>query len=331
MTPSVEFEDKTVPQAIKKACEELNIVQEKLQYHVISHGSTGIFGLVGVKKARIRVTLPPQDKTDHKSDQNKTDQNKTDRNKSDQNKSDQSMPDNKPVQAKTTRQKKSRRNHTDQNRKTQSSDNTQAVSGTEAAENIPAAADRPAPAKPDSARTEPVKPDPVKPDPITIDPEARAQSVALGLNTLERIVNFITEETDIETEISDEQIRYHIKGGNAGVLIGKRGQTLEAIQYLVEKVVNKQSEVRIRIQVDVENYLENRKERLEGMASRMAEKAKRTGKPVPIGTLNAHDRRIVHLHLKDENTVRTQSSGEGFYRKLIIYPKRGQNRKRKST
>ena len=112
------------------------------------------------------------------------------------------------------------------------------------------------------------------------------------------------------------------------MLIGKRGQTLEAIQYLVEKIVNKQNEARIRILVDVEGYLDTRQSNLKRMASKMADKAQKINKPVTIGQMNAYDRRIVHLHLKDNQAVRTQSVGEGYYRKLVIFPKRRKRTKK---
>jgi spoIIIJ-associated protein len=87
-------------------------------------------------------------------------------------------------------------------------------------------------------------------------------------------------------------------------------------------MINKKSTNRIRVLVDVEGYLDKRKNNLQQIASRMAEKAKRTKKPVTIGQMNSHDRRIVHIHLKDESGVRTQSIGEGYYRKLMIFPKK---------
>ena len=94
------------------------------------------------------------------------------------------------------------------------------------------------------------------------------------------------------------------------------------MQYLVEKIVNKQNEQRVRVLVDVEGYLKTRKTNLQKMASKMADKAKKTSKPVTIGQMNAYDRRTVHMHLKNNNAVRTQSVGEGYYRKLIIFPKK---------
>jgi spoIIIJ-associated protein len=96
-------------------------------------------------------------------------------------------------------------------------------------------------------------------------------------------------------------------------------------------MINKKSNNRIRVVVDVEGYLEKRKNNLQQMASRMAEKAKRTKKPVTIGQMNAHDRRIVHIHLKDEKGVRTQSIGDGYFRKLMIFPKKQGGSKKKNN
>jgi len=106
------------------------------------------------------------------------------------------------------------------------------------------------------------------------------------------------------------------------VLIGKRGQTLDAIQYLVEKIVNKHSQKRLRLQVDVEGYLESRKKNLEDLAFRLAQKAQKNRKPMTIGQLKPQERRVVHLALKDYPDVRTQSVGEGFIRKLMIIPQK---------
>jgi spoIIIJ-associated protein len=160
-------------------------------------------------------------------------------------------------------------------------------------------------------------------------PENLDKALRIGEEALRRIVDFITDDAKISTETNDQRILFKVEGGNSGMLIGKRGQTLEAIQYLVEKIVNKQNDQRVRVLVDVEGYLKTRKTNLQNMAERMAEKAQRTKKPATIGQMNAYDRRTVHLHLKSNPAVRTQSVGEGYYRKLIIFPKKRQ-RNRKS-
>jgi len=158
-------------------------------------------------------------------------------------------------------------------------------------------------------------------------------TISEGKEALKKIISYITEETKIETVKLKKGLKFSVSGGDSALLIGKRGQTLEAIQYIVEKIVNKKRAERIKIIVDVEGYLESRKENLEKLANRLAEKAKKVGKPMTIEQMNSHDRRIVHLLLKKNNYVRTQSIGEGHYRKLMIFPKKRKTnpkKKRKS-
>jgi spoIIIJ-associated protein len=156
-------------------------------------------------------------------------------------------------------------------------------------------------------------------------------AIEVGSAAVQRFADFITEGAQVVSEIQDQRLLFKIEGGNSGLLIGKRGQTLEAMQYLAEKIVNKQNQQRVRVLVDVEGYLKTRKTNLQKMASKMAEKAKRTNKPVTIGQMNAYDRRTVHLHLKTHNAVRTQSVGEGYYRKLVIFPKKRRRRNRNAN
>jgi spoIIIJ-associated protein len=260
MSPSMEFEDKNVEMAVKKACEKLNIPREKLKHDVISYGSTGIFGLVGTKKARIRVTLP------------KTSQN---------------------FKIEESNEKKP---------KTASLDQTEKKTDFQREAEI------------DDMILHSSEDDPKK----------------IGEEALQRIVDLITKDATISIEERSNRIFFDVKGGNSAVLIGKRGQTLEAMQYIVEKIVNKKRKDRIGVQVDVEGYLEKRRINLEKTAVRLSEKVKRTGKPATIGQMNSHDRRIVHIALKDDNMVRTQSVGEGILRKLVIFPKKNSSRKKKA-
>jgi spoIIIJ-associated protein len=258
MSPSLEFEEKNVEMAVKKACEELNIPREKLKHDVISYGSTGIFGLVGTKKARIRVTLP------------KTSQD---------------------VKIEDSNTKIQKIASLDQSAKNTDLQMDAAIDDTELS-----------PSEDDSKE--------------------------IGREALQRIIDLITTDATISIEEKSNRFFFHIKGGNSAVLIGKRGQTLEAIQYLVEKIVNKKKKERVGIEVDVEGYLEKRRMSLEKTAFRLAEKVKRTGKPATIGQMNSHDRRIVHIALKDDNMVRTQSMGEGILRKLVIFPKKNSSGKK---
>ena len=282
MTKYHEFVGKNVEKALETACQELNIPKDRLKHDVISFGSSGIFGLVGVKKAKIRVEIPEETA--------------------------------EPSAAKEVGQ-----GETGRSRAT-----------SEAVQDILSSTFG------DAGKVEPSpKQAPAEKD---TDGKAAFTSVAAepldealtsyGEKILKTLVDYITDDAQISIDQNAERTIYNINGGNAAVLIGKRGQTLEAIQYLLEKIVNKKNGGRVRVLVDVEGYLDTRKDNLEKLAVRLAEKAARVGKPMTIGQMNAHDRRIVHLHLKENNEVRTQSIGEGYYRKLMIFPKKRRRTRR---
>jgi spoIIIJ-associated protein len=289
MSSCLEFEGKAVDKAVQKASEELNIPKEKLKYNVISYGSSGIFGLVGVKKAKISVILPKEMQKSEPSSCPQPDAEKADMEAEDTAEAEEKFAD-----------------------KEDSEDSESVVSGENEKEDIQDSDSAPATFF-TSTRKAPFPP----------------ELIQIGREALQRIIDFITTGAEIFVEEEEDRILFNVKGGTAGVLIGKQGQTLEAIQYLVEKIINKNSQERIRIQVDVEGYLDSRKANLENLARRLADKTKNTGKPSTIGQMNAHDRRIIHLALKDDARVRTQSIGDGFYRKLVIFPKRKNFRKKK--
>lgn len=250
MTSSMEFRASTVEKAIEKACRELNVSSEALDHDVISNGAKGFFGRVGLKRARVRVTLK------------------------------------------------------------------------RAADESGAAA---------SAVGNPLS----AVGPLTGEGSADGGGPASASGTGEdelaeqrcrrsvgRILDFIDPQAAVETVAGHGTIDVKVSGGDAARIIGKHGQTLAAIQYIVEKIVNRATSRRVRIQVDVEGYQANRQKNLQRMATKQAEKARRTGRSCSLGQMNANDRRIVHLFLKDDRSIRTQSIGEGPLRKLLIIPRR---------
>lgn len=111
-----------------------------------------------------------------------------------------------------------------------------------------------------------------------------------------------------------------LSGDNMGVLIGKRGQTLDSLQYLVSLVVNKESDHYVRIKLDTENYRTRRKKTLESLAGNLANKVKKTGKKFTLEPMNPYERRIIHSTLQNNNFVETHSEGDEPYRKVIIVP-----------
>ena len=118
-----------------------------------------------------------------------------------------------------------------------------------------------------------------------------------------------TEEKTMDIELSGEEM---------GVLIGKRGQTLDSLQYLVSLVVNKYSDDYIRVKIDTENYRERRKETLENLARNIAYKVKRTRKTVSLEPMNPYERRVIHSALQNDRYVTTHSEGEEPYRRVVV-------------
>jgi spoIIIJ-associated protein len=140
--------------------------------------------------------------------------------------------------------------------------------------------------------------------------------------TLQDILRLLEVEATVDLKEESERILLDIKGDGSGLLIGRKGQTLDAIEYLINKIVHKDAEDKKRIVVDTENYRLRREDSLVKLAQRLAEKAKRLGRPVTISPMSAHDRRIIHLALQDDKTLRTWSTGSGLYRKVIISPEK---------
>lgn len=141
-----------------------------------------------------------------------------------------------------------------------------------------------------------------------------------------RVLNGILTRMQIDSPVAveetEEAIILNIKGDGSGLLIGKRGQNLDAIQYIVNKAVHHSVNGHKMIVIDTEDYRERREESLVAMAMKLGEKVKKTKKPVTVGHMNAHDRRIIHLAIQNDATLTTKSRGEGEYRKILILPAR---------
>ena len=124
--------------------------------------------------------------------------------------------------------------------------------------------------------------------------------------------------TDIIVKESDDSIKMVLAGKNIGLLIGRRGETLDALQYLVNVVANKETNERKRIILDAEGYRRKREETLSQLALRLAEKVRKSGRPVALEPMNPQERRIIHTTLQDNPYVTTLSEGEEPYRKVVI-------------
>ena len=237
-----EFEGKTTEEAIENASRKLNLPVEELQIDIIEPGSAGIFGLVGSKMAKIKVTVKEEF----------------------------------------------------------SAEMSMGLSS-----------------EPDSEVGSDLEAE-VSPSLGSDDQEG----LALAKETLENILALIPVETIVNANHIDGNITLNIEGDKSGLLIGRKGKTLDALQYIVNRIVNKTLDKKTRVVVDSENYRQRRRESLTQMALRMGDKAKRIGKPVTTNPLNPRERRIIHLALKEDGRLNTKSKGEGLLKKVVIFPKR---------
>jgi len=259
--PQQEFQEKSVKKAVAKACRELKIDAAKLDYKIISHGSSGIFGLVGSRKAKIQVTVPIT--------------------KQDKNLGEISPLEKSEADLSTTQMK-------DYSDPAPKEDNDS-----------------------DSGASEQI---------------SLTEAAEYGQAFLHHVVDAITPDTAINRTEKNKKISYDVTGGNSAILIGKHGQTLEALQFLTERAVNRKKNQRVQVDVDVAGYQAKRRGNLVDQAKRMADKANHSGRPVTIGPMSPQDRRVIHMTLKSDPRVRTQSTGQGIVRKLTIYPKKRHNR-----
>ncbi len=138
---------------------------------------------------------------------------------------------------------------------------------------------------------------------------------------LERIIREIDPAAHLEILEQKDEIIFNIIGDGSGIFIGKKGQTLEALQYLISKVRMRQSSDMPHIIVDSEGYRSRHIKNLASLAERLSEKAKKKDGPVSTNPLNAADRRIIHMTLKKDSAITTWSKGDGALRKVIIAPK----------
>lgn len=269
MTQTQEFSGKDIDIAIKNACSKLDLSIDDLKYDVISEGTSGIFGIVGRKDARIKVDVPVDNRDES-----------------------------------STIQAEGVKSIVDEafGRETR-------IQTSETPEGVDEAFGKETRIKSSEIET-----------PEVVD--VTEESINIGTEALQKMADLITDDASVSHKTQDDRLTLSIEGGNAGILIGRKGQTLDAMQFLTDKIINRKSDARVRVRVDIEGYMETRKENLKHLAYKMADKAKKTGRPATINQMSAQDRRIVHMALKDDNKVRTQSMGDGYYRRLVIFPKK---------
>ena len=153
--------------------------------------------------------------------------------------------------------------------------------------------------------------------------ESDADLLPQAQELLERILELMGEKAKVVGRFDEEdRLSLSIDAADAGLLIGKQGQTLEALQYLLTKMIAKKARRKVRVFIDIESYRARHQEALTQLALKSGEKAKKSGKPITLNPMNPHDRRIIHLALQGDKEVKTMSRGEGLYKKVVVYPMR---------
>ena len=137
---------------------------------------------------------------------------------------------------------------------------------------------------------------------------------------LETFLERMQEKAGVSVHQEDDRISLRIETEDAGLLIGKQGQTLDALQYLVTKMLAKKSRRKVRITINVEACPDRHNEALAHLAQKYGEKVKKSGRPMILSPMNPYDRRIVHMALQDDKDLKTVSRGEGLYKKVVISP-----------
>lgn len=337
-----EFTGKSLDEAMAAACSYFGLERGKLEIEILSDAKSGIFGLVGAKRAAVRARKANIETLGLKVGEDK-------------NKSEVKNRDEKQPQAKKPRPPKAPK--------------AEAPAEKPAPAPAPVTESAPAPAPKAAAAAEkprerngasgekrpndknrgkakgekpvrpprherPKQPRTDKPAPPAEGSEEKFPEVALDnldqamleaevLNAVDSMTRHIVGETGKEFEISGGKVRVRIDSGeDSGLLIGRDGQTLAALQYLASCIVSRRMGALVRVQIDAGDYRNRQLEKLRSMALEMAAKVKETSRPQSTRPMSAYLRRVVHMALQEDAEVQTHSKGEGSLKRVVIVPKK---------
>ena len=291
---------KTLDDAITEALIQLGVTSDQLEYDVIEKGNAGFLGIgrkQAVIKARRKVEKKVNDEPvidfsdavkgvmkDSKSDNYHKHNNRDNKKKKDKRKKENYHKNNKNVTA---------------------SEKTEKV-------------------KEETVKTEKKEKNDKPHKPVQERKEIELAKVEdITVKTCEEFLTNVLKAMDMEVEIKtsiDEEgaLCIEMNGDNMGILIGKRGQTLDSLQYLTNRVANKTQDGYVRVKLDTEDYRRRRKETLENLAKNIAHKVKRTRRSVSLEPMNPYERRIIHSALQGDRSVTTHSEGEEPYRRVVV-------------
>jgi len=309
MEDYIQFSAKTKSEAITKACIELGVSSDQLEIQVISEGSNGFFG-IGSKPAVIKVrkieSVSEEEEMKEIVETVKLDSFKEEAPVQEEKKTEAIKPVKKEIKEPKAVSEKPRQ--------------PKPVKERAAKEKQPREFREPKEKQVREKTTKPVKPVEILTDPEEIkEVENRAK---VFLRDVFASMNLGEVEITSEYNTTDGSLEVDFEGEDMGILIGKRGQTLDSLQYLTSIVVNKGKSNYIRVKLDTEDYRKRRKETLENLARGIAYKVRKTRKPVILEPMNPYERRIIHSALQGNKFVETVSEGEEPYRHVVVKLKR---------
>ena len=309
MEDYIQFSAKTKSEAITKACIELGVSSDQLEIQVISEGSNGFFG-IGSKPAVFKVrkieSVSEEEEMKEIVETVKLDSFKEEAPVQEEKKTEAIKPVKKEIKEPKAVSEKPRQ--------------PKPVKERAAKEKQPREFREPKEKQVREKTTKPVKPVEILTDPEEIkEVENRAK---VFLRDVFASMNLGEVEITSEYNTTDGSLEVDFEGEDMGILIGKRGQTLDSLQYLTSLVVNKGKSNYIRVKLDTEDYRKRRKETLENLARGIAYKVRKTRKPVILEPMNPYERRIIHSALQGNKFVETVSEGEEPYRHVVVKLKR---------
>ena len=275
---------KTVQDAILEASLKLETFRDNIEYEVIEEGTSGFFGIGGKKaviRARKKVVIEDILKEDIKEEK------------------EYRKPEKKAEKKEFKREKKEfkKEKKVEKKEEVKPEKKEEKVIAEEEAVTVTERQERKV---------------------AVLTPEEQEEVKEKAAKFLKDVFASIDMEVGVETNYADEVLNVELSGDDMGILIGKRGQTLDSLQYLTSLVVNKGRSGYTRVKVDTENYRSRRKETLENLAKNIAFKVKRTRRPVFLEPMNPYERRIIHSVLQNDPYVTTHSEGEEPYRKVVV-------------
>lgn len=290
----IEVTGKSVEEAITNACTKLGIPSSKLDYEVIEKGSSGLFGLFNSKPAKIKAREKSEETDDSVKEEAKAEVKTETKAEAKTEVKKEAKPESKKEFKPETKKEVKAEVKTEVKRESESD-------------------------VMDETKEEP------KSEPFSAEQkEEIKKQINAFLDNMFGAMN-MTVNVDITFDDDENSVNIDLSGDNMGVLIGKRGQTLDSIQYLTSLVINKNSDKYVRIKLDTENYRKRRKETLESLAKNIAYKVKRSRRPVSLEPMNPYERRIIHSALQSDKFVSTRSEGEEPFRHVVVYLERENN------